>query len=80
MTTFEPWAGTYETTAGTFCSACHKSIPRGCMHVCNPTLTIPAPQGWLCPRCGASNAPFVLRCSCPTPTVGGTGTAGMVPK
>lgn len=24
----------------------------------------PAPQGWICPRCGAANAPFVAQCPC----------------
>ena len=41
-------------------------------------FTPPAPQyGWVCPRCGMVNAPFVATCCKPQPTleVGTTSTA-----
>lgn len=28
-----------------------------------PMVTAPAPQGWICPKCGESNAPFMPMCS-----------------
>lgn len=32
-----------------------------------PPPTIPV-FGWICPRCGISNAPFLARCVCPPPS------------
>ena len=35
---------------------------------------VPTSNGWLCPRCQTVNAPHVLKCDCPPPsiTTGGT--------
>lgn len=30
----------------------------------------PAPKGWLCPRCGASNSPKMAQCACEGPPPG----------
>ena len=53
------------------CSKCYKEtdtlINRMC-EVCNSQQSN-IPYGWVCPRCGVVQAPFITECHCDPPTI-----------
>jgi hypothetical protein len=64
-------------TAG-ICEFCGLHVPPDCIHTCAGTPTrpdyrpfegLPVVYGWICARCGRSNSPAILICSCPPLTI-----------
>lgn len=67
-------SGSYAWTYPYLCPNCHKPTmyigdPPGpelcdCWKKAKPLIDLPMTYGWLCSKCGRSNAPWVATCQC----------------